>query len=134
MALDLNAMRAKLELSRNGGKKQQDSTKWRPEEGDQTIRILPTPDGDPFKEFHFHYNIGKNPGILCPTRNYNEPCPICDLASQRWRDGVENNSADSKREAKKMETITLKLMEFHGFSFSQLHRKLLRDEYKRQNL
>ncbi len=69
MALNLDAMRAKLELSRNGGKKQQDSTKWRPEEGDQTIRILPTSDGDPFKEYHFHYNLGKNPGILATSEH-----------------------------------------------------------------
>ena len=102
MALDLNAMRAKLELSRNGGKKQQDSTKWRPEEGDQTIRILPTSDGDPFKEFHFHYNLGKNPGILCNKRTHGEDCPICDFASKLWRDGVDNNDDRAKREAKKM--------------------------------
>jgi hypothetical protein len=66
-------------------------TKWRPSEGDQTIRILPTRDGDPFKEFHFHYNVGKNPGILCPKKNYGEHCPICDFASTLWRDGVDNN-------------------------------------------
>ena len=47
---------------------------------------------------------------------------------------IKRNLSIPKREAKQMETITLKLMEFHGFSFSQLHRKLLRDEYKRQNL
>ena len=102
MALNLDAMRAKLELSRNGGKKQQDSTKWRPEEGDQTIRILPTSDGDPFKEFHFHYNLGKNPGILCNKRTHGEDCPICDFASKLWRDGVDNNDDRAKREAKKM--------------------------------
>ena len=55
MAINLEAMRAKLEASRNGGKKQ-DNTKWRPSEGDQTIRLMPASDGDPFKEFHFHYN------------------------------------------------------------------------------
>lgn len=102
MALNLDAMRAKLELSRNGGKKQQDSTKWRPEEGDQTIRILPTSDGDPFKEYHFHYNLGRNPGILCNKRVHNEECPICDFASKLWRDGVDNNDDRAKREAKKM--------------------------------
>ncbi len=102
MALNLDAMRAKLDLSRNGGKKQQDSTKWRPEEGDQTIRILPTEDGDPFKEFHFHYNLGKNPGILCNKRTHGEDCPICDFASKLWRDGVDNNDDRAKKEAKKL--------------------------------
>ncbi len=102
MAINLDAMRQKLENSRNGGQKKQSSTKWRPQEGDQTIRILPSPDGDPFKEFHFHYNVGKNPGILCPKRNYGDECPICDFASQLWRDGVENNDDRAKKEAKKL--------------------------------
>ena len=58
MALNIEAMRKNLEASKNGNKKSND-TKWKPEQGDQTIRILPTKDGDPFKEYHFHYNVGK---------------------------------------------------------------------------
>jgi len=102
MAINLDAMRAKLEASKNGGKKNENSTKWRPQEGDQTIRILPTQDGDPFKEYHFHYNVGRNPGILCPKKNHGENCPICDFASTLWRDGVQNNDDTAKREAKKL--------------------------------
>ena len=102
MALNLDKMREKLEASKNGGKKQENSTKWRPQEGDQTIRLMPTEDGDPFKEYHFHYNVGKNPGILCPKKNHGEDCPICDFASQLWRDGVQNNNDTAKREAKKL--------------------------------
>ena len=41
MALNLDAMRKKLEESKNGNKKSND-TKWKPEQGDQNIRILPT--------------------------------------------------------------------------------------------
>ena len=95
-------MRAKLEQSKNGYKKKGDSTKWRPEQGDQTIRILPTADGDPFKEYFFHYNVGKNPGLLCPKKNYGENCPICDFASKLWREGVDNNDDVAKREAKNL--------------------------------
>jgi len=91
MALNIEAMRQKLANSQNKNAGKNSGTKWRPSEGDQTIRILPTKDGDPFKEFHFHYNVGKNPGILCPKKNYGEHCPICDFASQLWRDGVDNN-------------------------------------------
>ncbi len=80
MALNLDKMREKLEASKNGGKKQENNTKWRPQEGDQTIRIMPTEDGDPFKEYHFHYNVGKNPGIYCPKKNDGEDCPICEFA------------------------------------------------------
>lgn len=102
MAIDLEAMRAKLNASKNGTKAKKDNTKWRPKEGDQTIRILPTQDGDPFKQFHFHYNVGKNPGILCPKANHGEDCPICNFASTLWRDGVQNNDDTAKREAKKL--------------------------------
>ena len=102
MALNLDKMREKLEASKNGGKKQENSTKWRPQEGAHTIRIMPTEDGAPFKEYHFHYNVGKNPGILCPKKNHGEDCPICDFASKLWRDGVDNNDDRAKREAKKM--------------------------------
>ena len=72
MAINLAAMRAKLDASKNGGNKKQDNTKWRPSEGDQTIRIIPTEDGDPFKELHFHYNVGNRGGLLCTKRNHNE--------------------------------------------------------------
>ena len=102
MALNIEAMRAKLEASKHGNKSKSNDTKWKPEQGDQTIRILPTKDGDPFKEYHFHYNVGKNPGIMCPKKNYNEECPICDFASKLWKEGVENNDDVAKREAKKL--------------------------------
>ena len=102
MALNIEAMRQKLANSQNRTSGNKNDTKWKPKEGDQTIRILPTADGDPFKEFHFHYNVGKNPGILCPKKNYGENCPICDFASQLWREGVDNNNDQSKNAAKKL--------------------------------
>jgi len=102
MAINIEAMRAKLNASKNGNKGQSNNTKWRPTQGDQTIRILPTADGDPFKEFHFHYNVGKNPGIMCPKRNHGEDCPICDFASKLWKQGVDNDDATCKTEAKKL--------------------------------
>ena len=101
MAINIEAMRAKLNASKNGGRAT-NNTKWRPTQGDQTIRILPTADGDPFKEFHFHYNVGKNPGILCPKKNHGEECPICEFASKLWREGVEGDDATLKNEAKKL--------------------------------
>ena len=83
MAINIEAMRAKLNASKNGGKPSSSkSTMWRPKAGDQHIRILPTADGDPFREFHFHYNVGKNPGIYCSKRNDGGECPICDFASK----------------------------------------------------
>jgi len=103
MALNLEAMRAKLNASKNGGKPTgKSSTMWKPKAGDQNIRILPTADGDPFREFHFHYNVGKNPGIYCNKRNDGGECAICDFASKLWREGVENDDSTLKNEAKKL--------------------------------
>ena len=103
MAINLDAMRAKLNASKNGGKPNgKNSTMWRPKAGDQMVRILPTADGDPFREFHFHYNVGKNPGIYCNKRNDGGECAICDFASKLWRDGVENDDSTLKNEAKKL--------------------------------
>ena len=56
MALDMSKMRAKLDKLNNKGNGET-SVFWRPDEGDQTIRIMCPEDGDPFKDFHFHYNV-----------------------------------------------------------------------------
>jgi hypothetical protein len=97
MALDLAKMKAKLQELENGGKKG-DSSFWRPIEGDQDIRVVPTEDGDPFKVYHFHYNLGEasRGGVLCPKRQFGESCPICDFASKLWQEGTD----ESKKMAK----------------------------------
>ena len=103
MAINIEAMRAKLEQSKNGKKASgKNSTMWKPQAGAQHIRILPTADGDPFREFHFHYNVGRNPGIYCSKRNDNGECPICDFASKLWREGTETDDQNLKNEAKKL--------------------------------
>ena len=86
MGINLDKMREKLSSLRGDGNSSND-TFWRPEDGDQTIRIVPTADGDPFKEMWFHYNVEKG-GFLCPKRNYSDECPVCEFASQLWREGV----------------------------------------------
>jgi hypothetical protein len=37
-----------------------------------------------------------------PKKNHGEDCPICEFASKLWRDGVENDDATLKSEAKKL--------------------------------
>jgi hypothetical protein len=100
MGINLEKMRAKLAAVQNNG----DSSKgafWRPNDGNQTIRVVPTEDGDPFKEVYFHYNVTKG-GILCPKRNFGDSCPICDFASNLWREGADNNDESSKKLAKSL--------------------------------
>jgi hypothetical protein len=100
MALDMNRMKAKLTELENGGKGKKDSVFWKPSEGDQEVRIVPTEDGDPFKVFHFHYNLGEaaRGGVLCPKRQFGDECPVCDFASKLWQEGTE----ESKKMAKSL--------------------------------
>ena len=100
MGINLEKMRAKLAAVQNNG----DSSKsafWRPNDGNQTIRVVPTEDGDPFKEVFFHYNVTKG-GILCPKRNFGDSCPVCDFASNLWREGADKNDESSKKMAKSL--------------------------------
>jgi len=89
MAIDMERMRNRmtaLKNSGNGGGKF-----WRPNEGEQTIRIVPTPDGDPFKEYWFHYNLGSNPGFLSPKKNFGEDDPLNDFVRQLYKDGSDES-------------------------------------------
>jgi len=100
MGINVEKMRAKLANVRGEGGDR--DTFWRPSDGEQSIRIVPTSDGDPFKEKWFHYNLGTNPGFLCPKRNFGEECAVCDFASQLWREGVDNDDNESKKLAKSL--------------------------------
>ncbi len=89
MALDLEKMKAKRDALENRGNGK--SAFWRPEDGEQTIRIVPTADGDPFKEYWFHYNLGKNPGFLSPKKNFGEDDPLNDFIRQLYKDGSDES-------------------------------------------
>ena len=64
---------------------------WRPQDGEQVIRIVPTADGDPFKEYWFHYNLGNNPGFLSPKKNFGEDCPLDSYVRDLYRQGDEES-------------------------------------------
>ena len=61
MAINLEKIRAKLD--KLNGKDNHSDLFWRADAGTHTIRIIPSEDGDPMKEKHFHYNISKG-GVL----------------------------------------------------------------------
>jgi hypothetical protein len=95
-------MRKKLATLRGEGTREQ-SVWFKPDEGDQDIRIVPAPDGDPLKEMYFHYNVGNHRGgIVCPKRNFGDDCPICEFASALWREGTDTNDEESKKLAKSL--------------------------------
>jgi hypothetical protein len=103
MGIDMELMRRKLATLRGANPDQRTSIFFKPDEGDTDIRIVPTNDGDPLKEMHFHYNVGDHKGgILCPKRNFGERCPICDFASTLWKEGVATNDEESKKLAKSL--------------------------------
>jgi hypothetical protein len=80
MAIDSNKMKQKLSaLQGNGNGNSTQNAFWKPQDGDQTIRIVCPEDGDPFKQFYFHYNVGKNPGFLCPRRCMVKIAPFATL-------------------------------------------------------
>tara|TARA_R110000824_G_scaffold132930_1_gene295551 strand:+ start:20037 stop:20801 length:765 start_codon:yes stop_codon:yes gene_type:complete len=102
MSINMELMRRKLSQLRGEYDKGQ-SPWFKPDEGDQDIRIVPSSDGDPLKEMYFHYNVGEHRGgIVCPKRNFGQDCPICEFASALWKEGTGNNDEESKKLAKSL--------------------------------
>lgn len=83
MAINMDKMRQKLDaVNTKGGEKKNNF--WKPQEGDQTIRIVPDPEGDPFKEFWFHYGVADENGFLCPKKNHGDHCPVCTFVAELY--------------------------------------------------
>lgn len=95
MAIDMNKMRARAEALKNNGRG--NNNFWKPQEGEQTVRLVCPADGEPFKDYWFHY-IDGNPGFLSPKRNFGENCPLDNYVRALWQEGSE----ESKRMAKKI--------------------------------
>lgn len=105
MSINMDLMRKKLASLRGEGKSNDDRTSvwFRPDAGETDIRIVPTNDGDPLKEFYFHYNVGNHQGgVMCPKRNFGDRCPICEFATSLWREGVDKSDEESKKLAKSL--------------------------------
>ena len=91
MSIDMKKMREKLNALQNRGQGNNKNNFWRPQDGETTIRIVPTEDGDPFKEFWFHYNLGNNPGFLSPKRNFGEDDPLDSFVRSLFNEGTEDS-------------------------------------------
>ena len=91
MGIDLKKMRQKLADLHNKGGNGSGARFWKPSVGENVVRILPTKDGDPFKHFHFHYNVGEKAGFLCPKKNFGDDCPVCDFVSKLYNDGDDES-------------------------------------------
>ena len=97
MGIDMSKMKAKLASLNNRGGDNKNNF-WRPQDGDTTIRIVPTEDGDPFKEYWFHYNVGNHGGFLCSKKNFGEECPVCNFVKSLYNEG----DAESVKMAKSL--------------------------------
>jgi len=69
---------------------------FRPDDGDTDIRIIPTPDGLPFAERWFYYNIGSNPGLLAPYQ-FGDPDPIQELITKLRDEGTKESYELAKK-------------------------------------
>ena len=92
MAIDMKKMKAKYAALQNRGRGGGNKSMWfRPQDGEQVIRIVPTADGDPFKEFWLHYGVGKNPAFLSLKRNYGQDDPLDDFVRALYNEGDEES-------------------------------------------
>ena len=89
MAIDMKKMRSKLTQLKSRGSG--GGNFWKPQDGNQTIRILPTEDEDPFKQFFFHYNVGEGGGFLCPKHNFGDNCPVCGFVKTLYQQGDDES-------------------------------------------
>ena len=64
---------------------------WKPKDGETTIRIVPTPDGDPFKDYWFHYNVGNHSGFLSPKKNFGEDDALDAFVRKLYKEGTEES-------------------------------------------
>ena len=94
MAINIDKMKARKQALENRGGNS--SSFWRPQDGEQTIRIVPTADGDPFKDYWFHYNVGNNPGFLSPKKNFGEDDPLDTFVRKLFNEGTEESIKAAK--------------------------------------
>ena len=88
--LDIERLKNKLAQLNSPDKKNLNSNTWNPPKKDgekKAIRLAQYPHSeDPFPELWFHYKFGKQ-SILCPNKNNQRECPICELGRQMWQSG-----------------------------------------------
>ena len=96
MAVEVKAIAAaKLaKLNQKGGGNT--SKFWKVPEGKSVIRLVPDKTGDFLREYHVHYNVGREHAFLCNKKMYGDKCVVCDFSFQLWQEQTE----DTKKQAK----------------------------------
>ena len=103
MALDLSAIRGRLNKLQNTSKKT--DSLWKPTPGKHQVRIVPykfSPE-NPFIELFFHYNIN-NKTYLSPS-SFGRPDPIVEFADKLKRMGDKEDWKAAKKMEPKLRTF-----------------------------
>ena len=103
MALDLNAIRGRLNKLQNTGNTK--SNLWKPTPGKHQVRIVPYlfNKENPFIELYFHYNIN-NKTYLSPS-SFGRPDPIVEFADKLKRMGDKEDWKAAKKMEPKLRTF-----------------------------
>src|SRR6056300_397464 len=103
MALDINAIRGRLNKLQNSQKKS--DLLWKPKVGTTQLRIVPYKfDKDnPFIELYFHYNVN-NKTYLSP-QSFGRPDPIVEFADKLKRMGDKEDWKAAKAMEPKLRTF-----------------------------
>ena len=90
MAIDMSKMKKKLDKLNNKGN---GGGRYLKMEIGNTyeIRILPTPDGDPFKQYFVHYRVGDSQPFLSPKKNFNEDDALDRFVRKLYDEGSEES-------------------------------------------
>lgn len=118
MAINLDAIRSKLDKLQNQTTKQ--NNLWKPEPGKQQIRIVPYQHNkeNPFLEMHFHYDLAKR-NYLSPM-TYGRPDPVIEFAEKLKSSGNSDEWKLGKKMEPKMRTyvpIVVRGKESEGVKF-----------------
>ena len=96
MKIDMNKIKQRLDNLKNPKKGNANGRdkEFKPSVGDQEIRYVPSADGDPFKEYFFHWGLGAP--VMCPQKNFGDKCPVCNYASSLWKEGTDESQKQGK--------------------------------------
>ena len=103
MALDINAIRSRLNKLQNTQRKS--DSLWKPTPGKHQVRIVPYKfnQDNPFIELYFHYNIN-NKTYLSP-QSFGRPDPIVEFADKLKRMGDKDDWKAAKAMEPKLRTF-----------------------------
>lgn len=103
MALDINAIRGRLNKLQNTQRKS--DLLWKPKPGNSQIRIVPYKfnTDNPFIELYFHYNVN-NKTYLSP-QSFGRPDPIVEFADKLKRMGDKEDWKAAKAMEPKLRTF-----------------------------